>query len=263
MPNWIRLRQLSAYQAMTYNKPPLFFPVQSVMLMNEQIGGTSVVTAIARNHSLLQEHFFEPLSSLSHYNKIIKDIRSVKTEPALQAKLEERWQNELLIKNEETDSSNELVTQLLIRVRFACLYIELASMAEETKLRDQAWAFNNQASLMIGGIIEESMAIQKKLNTQKLSPQNKKNAQRRNINIEPARKEAARLLIEMKPKTGWMTPESAASKLEKPLQKYIEDNRISGVTGSNIKTRLKSWIKDYPIVAEAWLASKNNPDASD
>lgn len=248
---------------MTDTKPPLFSPVQSVVLMNEKIGGASVATAIARNHSLLQEHFFEPLSSLSNYKKIIKDIRSVTSEPALQANLEERWKNEALTHNDETNNPNESITKLLIRIRFACLYIELASMAEENKLRDQAWAFNNQASLMIGGIIEESIAIQKKLKTQKLSPQNKKNAQGRNINIEPARKEAARLLIEMKPKTGWMTLESAASKLEKPLQKYIEDNRISGVTGSNIKTRLKSWTKDYPIVAEAWLASKNNPETSD
>lgn len=236
---------------------PLFSPTNSTILRDEEIANTSVLKAAARNHAILQENFFGPLFEPDVYQKLLQDILPVRTEPALQAQLEEQWENEACVLEGKIDGPYEELTILLRRVRYSCLYIELAILAENDNKRDRAWAFINEASIIVGGILEKYKAIDKKMETIRKSPQNVENAKRRVANFQSTKQEAIRLLHEMKPAGGWKTWTSAASALEEPLGKFIDVNRIAGITSSNARDLLrKNWLKRDPIVKTAWLATK-------
>ncbi|MDN3234318.1 hypothetical protein [Pseudomonas sp. WAC2] len=227
--------------------------------MNEHIGNITIGAAIARNQLILREHFFEPLLELEEYLKLLEDIRSVTSDPALQAQLVEKWENEVYELNEGINGLDEEIAILFRHVRYACLYLELAKAAENNKDCERAWAFNNEASLITGGIIEESAVIQKEVEANRRAKQNSENGKGRIRNFLPAKQEAARLLDKLKPEGGWPTLASAVSALDEPLGNFIDTNRIGGIKSSNIRVLLeKNWIPKDALVNNAWLNSKRS-----
>ena len=235
---------------MTKKNQPLFSPHQITSSMNESIGNTTIVEAIARNHSMLRDHFFESLLDLDDYIQLLQSIRAVTDNSALQAELETRWRN-------EDSQQNEEINTLLHHVRYACLYLEQGSAAEEQKNRDRAWAFTNHASVMVGEIIEKSAAILNTRDADSRTKQNSKNAQGRNNSILPVKEEAARLLYTLKPKAGWPYKTTAVTELEKPLNEFIEKNKIPTLQISNIEKWLKEWLREDELVNRAWESNKH------
>jgi len=239
-------------------KPPLFTPTERAISMNESIGQTTVSEAIGRNHGFLLQHFFEPLLERDEHLKLLEDIRLVTSDPELQGKLVGNWEHEAYETGCKIHGIDEEINILLQRVRYACLYLELARAAEENKDRDRAWAFNNESSLMIGEIIEKSETILNAMETDKRSTQNSKNGKGRIKNFLPAKEEAVRLLEDMKPEDGWPTLASAVTALDEPLAHFILSNRISGMTSTNIRALLeKTWIPKDKLVNPAWEKTKH------
>lgn len=228
---------------------PLFPPQEVTANTNESIGNTTIGEAIARNHGLLWHHFFDSLLSLDDYTQLLNSIRAVTGNPALQAELETSWENEDI-------QQDEAINTLLHHVRYACLYLELGSDAEAQKNRDRAWAFTNYASVMIGEIIEKSATILNARDAESRAKQNSKNAQGRNNSILPVKEEAARLLHELKPKTGWPYKTTAITKLTKPLSAFIEKNNTPTLQISNIENWLTEWLREDEHVNRAWENSK-------
>ena len=229
---------------------PLFPPHEVTANMNKSIGNTTIGEAIARNHGLLWHHFFDSLLNLDDYTQLLERIRAVTGNPALQAELETRWENEDV-------QRDEAINTLLHHVRYACLYLELGSDAEAQKNRDRAWAFTNYASVMVGEIIEKSAAILNARDAESRAKQNRKNAQGRNNSILPVKEEAARLLYELKPKTGWPHKTTAVAKLTKSLSDFIEKNNTPILQISNIENWLTEWLRADELVNPAWEDSKH------
>ncbi|WP_081001281.1 hypothetical protein [Pseudomonas chlororaphis] len=229
---------------------PLFSPIQLSTNMNERIGNTTIGEAIARNHELLQEHFFEPLLGHHAHTKLLNDISAVTNDLALQAELELTWDGEINEYDEETNTT-------LKHAQYACLYIELARAAEAGNEHVRAWAFNNHASLMVGEILEKTVAIQSRTETKKRSKQNSENGQGRNKSTLLLRKEAARLLMEKRPEAGWPTKVKAVTDLEEPLTEFIEKNKILSPRISNIERWLTAWLREDELVNPAWEKNKH------
>ncbi|VVP38653.1 hypothetical protein PS850_04783 [Pseudomonas fluorescens] len=249
-PNTALTTIARGYTLENTNPPSLLSPIQLVTIMNESIGNTTIDEAIAKNHWLLQKHFFEQLFKPDEYLNLLKDIQSVTSASALQADLEQSW-------SDEVDEYDDAPKILLREARYACLYIELAKSAENQEHRNQAWAFNNHASLLVGGIIEKLEIIFKDLEADKRTNINSHNGTGRIANFLPAKKEAARLLEKMKPKGGWPTIKSAVEALETPLGDFIKTNKIRGIKSSNICELLgRNWIHKDEIVNSAWLNTK-------
>lgn len=230
---------------MTKATQPLFPPHQITASMNESIGNTTVVEAIARNHSLLRDHFFDSVLDLDHYIQLLEGIRAVIGNPALQAELETQWENEDI-------QLDEAVKTLLHHVRYACLYLELGSDAEAQKNRARAWAFTNYASVMVGEIIEKSAAILNAMKVDDRSNQNSINAQGRNKSTLLVKEEAAKLLKDRRPEDGWPNKVKAVSALEDPLAEFIEKNKIPALQISNIEKWLTVWLREDELVKQAW-----------
>ncbi|WP_018925727.1 hypothetical protein [Pseudomonas umsongensis] len=236
---------------MTKAETPLYSPIENLTHRNERIGNTSIGEAIARNHGLLLEHFFEPLFDRDVYIKLLNDISAVTNNLARQAELEQAWDSEVNEYDNDTKSA-------LKEAQYACLYIELARAAEASKEHVRAWAFNNHASLMVGEIIEKSAAVQQRAESKKRSQQNSKNGKARIKNFLPVKEEAIRLLEELKPEGGWISYSGAASKLEDDLVKFILKTRPSGLTSSNIRELLeKTWLPGDELVNPAWKKNKH------
>lgn len=200
---------------MTKTTSPLFSPIQLSMNMNERIGNTTIGEAIARNHELLQEHFFEPVLGSNAHIKLLNTISAVTNDLALQGELEQAWCDEFNEYDEEINAT-------LKHAQYACLYIELARAAEACNEHLRAWAFNNYASLMVGEVLEKSVAIQSRTETKKRSKQNSKNGLGRNKSTVVLKEEAARLLKEKRPVAGWLTKVEVVTDLEKPLSEFIK-----------------------------------------
>jgi len=237
--------------------PRLFSPTQYAINTNERIGNTTVRAAIGRNHHYLFNYFFEPLLESDEYTNLLENIRAVTSNPELQGKLISTWEHEVYKCYEGIEGLDEEINILFDHVRHACLYLELAKAAEDNKDRDRAWAFTNEASLMINGISGASGAIFDKIDTANRTKQNRENGKGRIKNFFPVKQEAARLLEELKPKGGWLSVTSAASALEVPLGSFIDANRIGGIQSSNIQALLeKTWIPKDEFVNDAWQKSK-------
>lgn len=245
-------------------KLPLLSPSEFAGNSNESIGRTTIGEAIARNHWLLKEHFFEMLLESNEYPKLLDSIRPVTSDLALQADLEQSWESEVNAHDKE-------INIMLKQVRYACLYAELARAAEENKNHNKAWAFNNYASLMTGEILAKSEAILSRAYMEERSNQNSKNAQGRNKSILLVKEKAARLLEEMRPTEGWPSKVNAIATLEGPLAAFIDPDKrsgekssavdikpktIGGVTTTNIANRLTTWLREDEIVRNAWEKNK-------
>lgn len=234
---------------MTKKNQPLFSPHHITSSMNESIGNTTIGEAIARNHSLLRDHFFDSPIYLDDYVLLLKDIHAITNDPVLQAELEIRWRNENSPQDKKTNT-------LLHHVRYACLYLELARTAEVYNNRDRAWAFTNYASLVVGEIIEKSAAILNAMEANHRSNKNSKNAQGRNKSILLVKGEAARLLKEKRPEDGWPTKVKAVADLEELLAEFIEKNNIPVLQISNIEKWLTVWLREDELVNLAWEKTK-------
>jgi hypothetical protein len=231
---------------MTNTTSPLFSPIQITVNTNEIIGNTSIVAAIDRNYGILDDHFFKPILGSEEQIKLLKDIRAVTNDPALQADLETRW------RNEDSQQSKKINT-LLRDARYACLYLELAKAAETHNDRDRAWAFTCYASVMVGEISEKSAAVINKINKDARSIQNSKNAKAREKNSLPAKEEVVRLLEQLKPVGGWTSLRGAAIALEEDMIEFILKTRPSNLTASNIRNLLeKEWLPGDELVNSAW-----------
>lgn len=234
---------------MTQKNQSLLLPQDITASMNESVGNTTIDEAIARNHRILLDHFFEPLLELDDYIKLLEDIRAAISDPVLQVELEARWRNEDIQRDEATST-------LLRHVKYACLYLELARTAEVRKDRDRAWAFTNHASLMVGEVIEKSAAILNAMKANDRSNQNSRNAQGRNKSVLLVKEQAARLLKEKRPEDGWPTKVKAVTDLEGPLAEFIEKNNIPALQISNIEKWLTAWLREDELVNQAWENSK-------
>jgi hypothetical protein len=234
------------------SKQPLFTRVQLAEMNNDKIGNCTIGEAIGRNVSILRSHFFEPLFEYD-YLKLLNDISSVTSDLALQAELEQNWDDEVNEFDEETNIA-------LKHAQYACLYIELARAAEARNEHIKAWAFNNYATLIVGEIVEKSVAIQNRIGIDNRSKQNSKNAQGRNKSILQVKEEAARLLEDRRPEAGWPFKVNAVAALEGPLADYFEKNKILGLRISNIENWLMKWLREDELVNRAWEKSKRSQE---
>lgn len=69
---------------------------------------------------------------------------------------------------------------------------------------------------------------------------------------DPARGEAARLLIGQRPNGGWPDPTTAARAILEDLKRFILDQRLSLVTGDYLVKTITGWIKRVPEVRAAF-----------
>ncbi|MBM0211279.1 hypothetical protein ALQ72_00470 [Pseudomonas syringae pv. maculicola] len=231
---------------MTKKSQPLFSPHHTPSSMNESIGNTTVGEAIARNHHMLWDHFFDPLLELDDHVKLLEDIRAVIGDPALQAELETRWRN-------EDSQLSEEVNILLQDVRYACLYLELARAAETNNDRDRAWAFTCYASVMTGEISEKSAVVINTINKNARSTQNSKNAKARAEKYLPAKEEVVRLLEKLKPAGGWTSFRGAAIALEEDIIEFILKTHPPILSTSNILNTLeREWLPKDEFINSAW-----------
>ena len=233
---------------MKEKKTAFFTRTQLATQENERIGNITIDTAIARNRGILDLHFFSPLTEPGAHLELLESIRSSISTPDLQGQLEEDW--------DKADKHDDPAAILFQHVKYACLYLELASAAEQNKASDRAWAFNSYASLMIGEIIERAAAIQNLNETDKCSARNSNNAQGRNKSVLPVKEEAARLLEKLRPEAGWPYKSTAIAVLERPLGAFIESNEISGIQISNIENWLTTWLREDKLVNRAWEKTK-------
>ncbi|MHC8307517.1 hypothetical protein [Pseudomonas sp. PB3P13] len=225
---------------------PPFSPIQITVNTNDMIGNTSIASAIDRNYGILDDHFFKPILGDEELIKLLKDIRAVINDPALQADLETRWSLE------DSQQGNKFNT-LLRDARYAYLYLELAKSAEIHNDRDRAWAFTCYASVMVGEISEKSAAIIDKMNKDARSIQNSKNAKAKDKSYLLAKEEVARLLEHLKPAGGWISFRGAAIALEKDMIKFLLETRPPNLTASNICNLLeKEWLPKDELVNTAW-----------
>ncbi|AMT87202.1 MULTISPECIES: hypothetical protein [Pseudomonas] len=233
---------------MKEKKTAFFTRTQLATQENERIGNITIDTAIARNRGILDLHFFSPLTEPGAHLELLESIRSSISTPDLQGQLEEDW--------DKADKHDDPAAILFQHVKYACLYLELASAAEQNKASDRAWAFNSYASLMIGEIIERAAAIQNLNETDKCSARNSNNAQGRNKSVLPVKEEAARLLEELRPEAGWPYKSTAVAVLERPLGAFIESNEISAIQVSNIEKWLTKWLREDELVNSVWEKTK-------
>jgi hypothetical protein len=230
-------------------KSALYTALEITKNMNEKIGNTSILEAIARNYSMLQHHFFDSPLSNEDYVKLLEDIIAVIKNPIRQAELEARW------KDEDRQQTEE-INALLQEVRYACLYLELARAAEADDERDRAWAFNSYASLQVGEIIEKSAAIVSAMEADRRSSRNSKNAQGRNKSISLIKEETARLIEAMRPEAGWHYKSTIVAALEMPLTDFIEKNKILCIQPSNIEKWLTNWLREDERLKRVWERTK-------
>lgn len=234
---------------------PLFTRVQLAEMNNDKIGKCTIDEAINRNVSILLSHFFEPLFEYD-YLKLLNDISSVTSDLELQAELEQNWDDEVNEFDEETNIA-------LKHAQYACLYIGLARAAEARNELNKAWAFNNYAALMVGEIVEKSVAIQNRIGIDNRSKQNSKNAQGRNKSILQVKKEVARLLEDRRPEAGWRFKVDAVAALEGPLADYLEKNNIPNLRISNIEDWMMRWLREDELVNRVWEESKRSQDKNE
>ncbi|WP_033049353.1 hypothetical protein [Pseudomonas sp. GM21] len=242
---------------MKNSTPRLFSPTQHAINTNERIGNTTPRSAIDRNHHFLFNNFFEPLFALDEYIKLLEDIRAVTSDPALQGKLMTTWEHEVYKRSEDTKGLDEEINVLLVHVRHACLYLELARAADDNKDRDRAWAFTNEASLMIDWIGGSSGPIFDKIDVANRVKQNRENGKGRNKAHLPVKEAAIRLLDEMKPEGGWPTKTKAVKAIETHLAEVIEKEQILTLDISNVEKWLTTWLRDDELVKPAWELNKH------
>ena len=235
---------------MTKTTAPLFSAIQLSTNMNESIGNTSIREAIARNHGLLLEHFFEPLLGPDAHINLLKDISAATSDLALQAELELTWDGEVNEYDKETNSAFK-------HAQYACLYIELARAAESGNEHIRAWAFYNHASMMVGEILEQSTAIQNRAKTHKRSQQNSQNSQGRKKSTLLLKQEAVRLLETLRPEAGWLSKVEVVTELEEPLGQFIKQNNILTQRISNIWEWLTEWLRGDELVNPTWEKHKH------
>lgn len=236
---------------MTEAKPTLFSPIQDTTISNEEIANITVSSSIGRNKLLLRWHFFEPLFEHNEHLELLEEIRVVTSNVALQAELVQSWENEII-------QHNGAFAILLRDVRHASLYLELATAAEEDQNRERAWAFNNHATMIVGGILEKINTRLNEMEIDKVSKQNSKNAMEGNKFILPAKEKAAKLLVEMRPEAGWPSKVNVYVAFEKPLAEFIKKNKIPRIRVSNIENWLGDWLREDKLVAPAWEKNKNH-----
>lgn len=236
---------------MTEAKPTLFSPIEDTTISNENIANITVSSSIGRNKLLLREHFFEPLFERNEHLKLLEDIRAVTSNVALQAKLVQSWENEII-------QHSGAFAILLRDVRHASLYLELAIAAEEGQNRERAWAFNNYATMIVGGILEKINIRLNAMATDKVSKQNSKNALAGNKSTLMIQEEVAKLLVDMRPEAGWPSKTGVFVALEQPLADFIKKNKISGERVSNIESWLGRWLREDKLIARTWEESKNH-----
>jgi hypothetical protein len=231
-------------------KTTLFSPIEYVEITNKEMGGFTVIEAIGINYAILQGCAFEPIFGKDEFSILLNKIETAISSPILQATLMEEWDSEI---------SEEEIAIFINHFRHACLYMELARAAEKQNEHIKAWSFNNYASLKVGAISEKLENILKNAQAERLSTQNSKNAKEKDKNFIATQMETARLLKEMKPEEGWPSASRAAITLEKPLSEFIINNRVPGLTPSNIRTLVeKTWIPNNECVRSAWLSTKQS-----
>lgn len=235
---------------MKKTKPPLFSPIEYTTISNDEIANMTISSSICRNELLLREHFFEPFFEHSEHLKLLEEIRAVASNVVLQAELVQSWEDEI------TQHRGDFA-RLMHDVRQASLYLELATAAEEGQKRDRAWAFNNYATMIVGGILEKINTRLNEMEADKVSKQNSKNALEGNKSTLLVKEEAAKLLVEMKPEAGWSSKVSVYIAFEKPLAEFIKKNKILRIRISNIEGWLGDWLREDKLVAHAWEKSKN------
>jgi len=236
---------------MTESKSALFSPIEYTTTSNEQIANITISSSIGRNKLLLREHFFEPLFERSEHLKLLEDIRAVTSNVALQAELVQSWENEI-------SQHSGAFAMLLQDVRHASLYLELATVAEEGQNRERAWAFNNYATMIVGGILEKINTHLNEMESDRVSKQNSKNAMKGNKPTLLVKEEVAKLLVEMRPETGWPSKSGVFVSLEQPLAEFIKKNKIPRIRVSNIESWLGDWLREDKLVARAWEKNKNH-----
>lgn len=236
---------------MTEAKPPLFSPIQYATISNEQIANMTISSSIGRNKLLLREHFFEPFFEHNEHLKLLEDIRAATSNVVLQTELVQSWEDEI------TQHRGSFAS-LLQDVRQASLYLELATAAEEGQHNERAWAFNNHATMIVGGILEKINIRLNEMETDKVSKQNSKNALEGNKSTLLVKEEAAKLLAQMRPEAGWPYKAKVFVALEQPLADFIKKNKIRRIRISNIEGWLGRWLRDDKLVARAWEKSKNH-----
>jgi hypothetical protein len=74
----------------------------------------------------------------------------------------------------------------------------------------------------------------------------------RQAELDPARKQAARLLEPKRPPEGWANPTAAAKAIVDELKVFIRANRIAMATGDNLVRTIVRWIREVPMVTAAF-----------
>lgn len=240
---------------MKKTKPPLFSHAQILGEFNEKIGSLTIQGAIDGSCSIIHTQIFEIFFEKYDYLKLLNEIREAISEPVLQAKLVESWESEV-------NEYNEEISLLLRDAQHISLYIEMARAAEIKKEHNRAWAFINYASQNIGEILVRAEIAVDNLKLDKRSKQNSKNAQERNKKLLPIKKEAARLIEEMKPKDGWLTKTNAVTTLERPIADFIEEKAITIVSTTNLERLLTKWLREEEILCSAWEKSNRSQQPS-
>lgn len=79
-------------------------------------------------------------------------------------------------------------------------------------------------------------------------------AHERHALADPVRERAAHLLSEKRPAAGWRSPTAAARGIVEDLRTFIVAQKHSVATGEHLERTIVRWIKNVPIVRDAFSA---------
>lgn len=204
----------------------------------------------------------------SSHNELKACIRNtLDSEPDLAALIID-WNKEVEREQEKANSKKEnskktvrnKITKLAfaLSIKYATLYIELASKAYRESKLNQAWAYACKASYCCGEIVANSMIDLDILTIEKTSKTNSTNGKAITKKYKPLQEFIATLIREHKPENGWpsstaairtvtslKSPANENDKNKQPptlVEVFIQEHRVPRVTEKSIYDRLlKTW----------------------
>lgn len=216
---------------------------------------------------LILEDLYSGSAITSCHDELKACIRNtLDSEPDLAALIIE-WNKEVEREQEKPNSkkANKKTVQnkitrpaFAISIKYATLYIELASKAYRESKLNQAWAYACKANYCCGEIVANSIIELDILTIEKTSKTNSANGKAITKKYKPLQEFIATLIREHKPENGWpsstaairavtsvKSPANENDKNKQPptlVEVFIQEHRVPRITGKSIYDRLlKTW----------------------
>lgn len=241
-----------------------------------EISRTTFEENLNRLELILEDLYSGSVTTSSH-DKLKACIRNrLGSEPDLAAliidwnKEVEHEQKKLNSKKANKKTIQNKITRLTfaISIKYATLYIELASKAYRESKFNQAWAYACKASYCCGEVVANSMIDLDILTIEKTSKTNSSNSKSITKKYELLQAFISSLILTHAPKNGWPSKTAAiraVTSLKSPanendkntqpptlVEVFIQEHKIPRITGESIYDRLlKTWMYECDSIKNA------------